>query len=147
MYFQVLVATKRKKTLGYLIGTAAMLVAFGVVLTLIIVLSGGDNGTAQPIESTERPTTPVVPVDPTTPTTTTTAAPTTEPVVTDPPPAPLDLEEIIDGVYSPPSFNATWSTGMFVETLVIIRLRSHMLCFTPKSANDFTCFAWNAQGT
>lgn len=109
---QVLVATKRKKTLGYLIGTVAMLVALGVVITLIIVLSGGDNGVAQPIVSTERPTTPVVPVDPTT-AAPTTAAPTTvtEPPTTEPPPAELELEEIIDGIYSPPSFNATWSSG------------------------------------
>ncbi|KAJ8726850.1 hypothetical protein PYW08_015247 [Mythimna loreyi] len=108
---QVLVATKRKKTLGYVIGTIAMLVALGVVITLIVVLSGGDNGTAQPIESTERPTTPLVPVDPTTAPTTLAPTTTTEPPVTEPPPAPLELEEIIEGIYSPPTFNASWSTG------------------------------------
>lgn len=109
---QVLVATKRKKTLGYVIGAVAMLVALGVVLTLIIVLSGGDNGTALPVEGTTRPTTPFVPIDETSTSSTTTAPTTTEAPVTEPQLPPLDLEEIIDGIYSPPSFNASWSTGM-----------------------------------
>lgn len=91
-----------------------MLVAVGVVITLVVVLSGNEGGgVAEPIVSTEGPTTPISPSTTTT-TSTSTEAPVapTEPPVTEPQPTPLELEEIIEGIYSPPSFNATWSTGL-----------------------------------
>nr|XP_049696840.1 venom dipeptidyl peptidase 4 isoform X1 [Helicoverpa armigera]XP_049696841.1 venom dipeptidyl peptidase 4 isoform X1 [Helicoverpa armigera]XP_049696842.1 venom dipeptidyl peptidase 4 isoform X1 [Helicoverpa armigera]XP_049696843.1 venom dipeptidyl peptidase 4 isoform X1 [Helicoverpa armigera] len=116
---QVLVATKRKKTLGYIIGTVAMLAVIGVVITLVVVLTGNEAGPVEPIVSTEGPTTPIEPSSSTTTSTTTTESPTsteaggttTESGVTEPPLTPLELEEIIEGIYSPPSFNASWSTG------------------------------------
>ncbi|XP_026746174.1 venom dipeptidyl peptidase 4-like isoform X1 [Trichoplusia ni] len=111
---QVLVATKRKKTLSYLIGFVAMVVAIAVVVTLVVVLSGNEGGEASPIEGPDAPTTYIPPP----PTQTTTAAATTEgdystseAPTTELPPSPLELQDIIDGLYSPPSFNASWASG------------------------------------
>lgn len=50
--FQVLVASKRKKTLTYAIGGVAMVAVIAVVVTLVVVLSGNEGGTAEPIVST-----------------------------------------------------------------------------------------------
>ncbi|CAD0244225.1 unnamed protein product [Spodoptera exigua] len=126
---QVLVATKRKKTIGYIVGTIAMLAVAGVVIALIIVLSPDSTSatpTPAPIVSTtdsgatgttEGPTSPLTPsTTPSTTTSTTTTSSTTTTTTTtteapDGPPGPLDLEEIIDGAFSPPSFNATWTSG------------------------------------
>ncbi|CAG9791830.1 unnamed protein product [Diatraea saccharalis] len=105
---QVLVASKRKKTLTYTIGGLAMVVVVAVVVTLVVVLSGNE-GDAQPIVSTTVvPTTPI----------STTAAPiiSTSTAPPEPTPAPeeedlLDLESIINGVFTPATFNGTWTSG------------------------------------
>ncbi|XP_013161751.1 PREDICTED: venom dipeptidyl peptidase 4-like isoform X1 [Papilio xuthus] len=129
---QVLVATKKKKTLTYIIGFIAMVAVIAVVITLVVVLSGNEAGPSEPIVSTtEGPTSPLdpstttttttttttPPVDPTTTTldpstTTTTTTTTTEGPITAPPDTlPIDLEDIINGVFAAPSFNGTWTTA------------------------------------
>ncbi|XP_026746181.1 venom dipeptidyl peptidase 4-like isoform X2 [Trichoplusia ni] len=91
-----------------------MVVAIAVVVTLVVVLSGNEGGEASPIEGPDAPTTYIPPP----PTQTTTAAATTEgdystseAPTTELPPSPLELQDIIDGLYSPPSFNASWASG------------------------------------
>ncbi|XP_075972694.1 venom dipeptidyl peptidase 4-like isoform X2 [Anticarsia gemmatalis] len=88
-----------------------MVAIIGVVIALVVVLTGDDASAEDLVSTTEGPTPPT-----TLPTTITAVPPTadpgtTEPPITDPPPAPLDLDEIIEGVFSPPSFNASWSSG------------------------------------
>lgn len=93
-----------------------MVIVVGVVIALVVVLSGNEGGTAEPIvtPSTEGPTTVItIPTEPTT-TSPPTAAPTTteDPVVEPPAPdEPIALEDIINGVFAPSSFNGTWTTG------------------------------------
>lgn len=112
-----------------------MLVAIGVVVTLVVVLSGNEGGAiAEPIVSTtEGPTTPistspssVAPPSPDPPPTDPGVTPTPDPegtTVTEEPPAPnegpLQLEEIINGNFAPISFNATWTTGNLSFIVVI----------------------------
>ncbi|XP_028157374.1 venom dipeptidyl peptidase 4-like isoform X2 [Ostrinia furnacalis] len=125
---QVLVASKRKKTLTYVIGGVAMVVVIGVVIALVVVLSGNEGGTAEAIVSTtqgpttvstvstiatETPSTestPIVnpPTSTTTTTTTTTEAPTTTP---EPEEDLLDLPSIINGAFTPAGFSAVWTSG------------------------------------
>ncbi|CAH0629038.1 unnamed protein product [Chrysodeixis includens] len=109
---QVLVATKSKKT-SYIIGFIAMLVAIAVVVTLVVVLSGNEGGSASPIEGPDSPTTyiPPPPTETTTAATTQADLTTSEAPVTELPPSQLELQDIIDGLYAPPSFNASWSSG------------------------------------
>lgn len=97
-----------------------MVVAIAVVVTLVVVLSGNEGGEASPIEGPDAPTTYIPPP----PTQTTTAAATTEgdystseAPTTELPPTPLELQDIIDGLYSPPSFNASWASGMLIDYL------------------------------
>ncbi|XP_049865198.1 venom dipeptidyl peptidase 4-like [Pectinophora gossypiella] len=115
---QVLVATKRKKSLVYVIGGIAMVVAIGVVIALVVLLSGNEGGSAEDlINTTEGPTPIVDPSTATTITTTTTLAPETPetPPTTTEPPEPEDdsipLEDIINGVFALPSFSGTWTGG------------------------------------
>ncbi|XP_023945093.2 venom dipeptidyl peptidase 4 [Bicyclus anynana] len=110
---QVLVATKKSKKAVYAVGFVAMLVAIGVVITLVVVLTGNEGDAAPPIVTTEGPTfpttTPTIPTtttSTTTPTTTTTEAPTTLP-----PPPEIELEDVINGEYSASTFNGTWISG------------------------------------
>ncbi|XP_028028564.1 venom dipeptidyl peptidase 4-like isoform X1 [Bombyx mandarina] len=112
---QVLVASKRKKNITYGIGFGVMVLIIAVVVTVVVLLADNDGGVADPIITTEGPTSPITT---TTTTTTTLAPPTTSPPVptttdapTDPPQEPLDLESIINGLYSANSFNASWSSG------------------------------------
>ncbi|XP_073962425.1 venom dipeptidyl peptidase 4-like [Choristoneura fumiferana] len=114
---QVLVATAKKKKLTYIIGFVAMVAVIAVVVTLVVVLSGNEGGESSPIVSTDAPTTvvttqaPIIPtVDPTTPAPT---VPTTEPPGPgpEPGPIPIDLEDVISGVFAAPSFNGTWTSG------------------------------------
>ncbi|XP_069355434.1 venom dipeptidyl peptidase 4-like [Maniola hyperantus] len=110
---QVLVARKKSRKTRYAIGFVAMLVAIGVVIALVVVLSGNEGGasppTPQPIITTEGPIFPttISTTPPTTTTSTTTEAPTTLP----PPPPEIELEDIINGEFSPPFFNGTWVSG------------------------------------
>lgn len=108
---QVLVATKKTKTLTYVLGFIGMVAVIAVVVTLVVVFTGNDSE-AEAIISTEGPTTPISTTT-TASTTTTTQIPTTitEPPITELPPANLDLEDIINGVFSPAAFNATWALG------------------------------------
>ncbi|CAB3256705.1 unnamed protein product [Arctia plantaginis] len=103
---QVLVATKRKKTLTYAIGIAAMLAIIAVIVTLVVVLTGGDSAAVDPIITTEGPTSPDIPTSEAQTTSPIAVETTTEAVL-----SPIDLEEIIEGAFATPSFNATWASG------------------------------------
>ncbi|XP_072941635.1 venom dipeptidyl peptidase 4 [Epargyreus clarus] len=109
---QVLVATKRKKTLTYVIGAIAMVIIIAVVVTLSVVLTGGEADSI--ITTTEGPTSPVPPSSTTTTTTTTTTTPEpttpTEPPTLPPGPDQIELEDIINGVFAASSFNGTWTS-------------------------------------
>lgn len=91
-----------------------MLVAAAVVVTLVVVLSGNEGGEASPIEGPDAPTTyiPPPPTEATTISTTEGLLPTTEGPSTELPPSQLELQDVIDGLYSAPIFNASWSSGM-----------------------------------
>ncbi|CAH2242876.1 jg26500 [Pararge aegeria aegeria] len=108
---QILVATKKSKKTTYAIGFVAMLVAIGVVITLVVVLSGNEGAESEPILTTEGPTFPTTIPTTTTSTTTTTTTTTTEAPTTQPPLPEIELEDIINGEYSSPSFNGTWTSG------------------------------------
>ncbi|CAH0717358.1 unnamed protein product, partial [Brenthis ino] len=112
---QGLVAAKKTKRVTYAVGAVAMLAAIGVIITLAVVLTGNDGGSAEPIIApTEGPTIPTTvvtpptistPVEPpVTTTTSTTQAPTTEPD------DEIGLEEIVLGAYAAQPFNGTWVT-------------------------------------
>ncbi|XP_039746019.1 venom dipeptidyl peptidase 4-like isoform X2 [Pararge aegeria] len=88
-----------------------MLVAIGVVITLVVVLSGNEGAESEPILTTEGPTFPTTIPTTTTSTTTTTTTTTTEAPTTQPPLPEIELEDIINGEYSSPSFNGTWTSG------------------------------------
>lgn len=106
---QVLVNTKRNSTLKYVIGGVVMLAVIGVVIALVVVFTGGEDSVPDPTVTTESPTTPIS-TSTAAPTTTDTTT-TTEPPTTIEQFAPIDLDDIIDGAFSPPSFNATWTSG------------------------------------
>nr|XP_026491309.1 venom dipeptidyl peptidase 4-like isoform X1 [Vanessa tameamea]XP_026491310.1 venom dipeptidyl peptidase 4-like isoform X1 [Vanessa tameamea] len=108
---QVLVASKKSKRVTYGIGFVAMLVAIGVVITLVVLLTGNDAGSADPIISTtEGPTFPTtIPVPSTTTTTTTTT--TTEAPPSTPGLGEINLEDVINGEFASPIFNGTWTSN------------------------------------
>lgn len=96
-----------------------MLAVIGGVVALVVVLSGNEGGDADDITTTDGPTpvttpptTTMSPPDPdTTPSTTTTVEPPTDPPPTD----SIDLEDVINGVFAPTSFNGTWVSGKLLS--------------------------------
>ncbi|KAL0839372.1 hypothetical protein ABMA28_016105 [Loxostege sticticalis] len=155
---QVLVASKRKKTLTYVIGGVAMVAVIGAVIALVVVLSGNEGGNAeaivsptqvpstisttpsQPTEPTQSTaSTPIVPPPTSTTTTTTTVAPPTDP--TAPPESEeLDLESIINGAFAPAAFNATWTSG----NQALFRNSNGDLVLYDVDGNDFTTLITNS---
>lgn len=106
---QVLVFTKRNKRLTFVLAIVAMVAIIGVVVALVVVFSGDKGGDAEPIISTTA-STPTIETTTEIPDSSSTVSTTT--TSTEPPGGPeLDLESIIGEAFSPPSFDATWSTG------------------------------------
>ncbi|XP_026313820.1 venom dipeptidyl peptidase 4-like [Hyposmocoma kahamanoa] len=110
---QILVTTKKSNKLKYTIGFIAMLAVIGAVVALVVVLSGNEGGDADEQTTTDGPTPVTTPSTTTLSTTssTTSSTTTTELPVTDPPTDLIDLEDVINGVFAPTSFNGTWISG------------------------------------
>lgn len=101
-----------------------MLALIGAAITLVVVFSGNEGGVAEAIVSTTEGTTTVLPPSPTQPDVTTASPPTTTTLSPETTPSPdqtpLSLEEIISGVFSPTSFNASWTSGIFDDAIHVI---------------------------
>lgn len=112
---QVLVASAKKKKVTYIVGFVVMAAVIAVVVTLVVVLSGNEGGSLPVTTQSPSTVTPQTTIAPTVqpPTVAPTEAPTPEPE-TEPPETdgqPIELEDVINGVFSSPSFNGSWTSG------------------------------------
>ncbi|XP_045459400.1 venom dipeptidyl peptidase 4-like [Melitaea cinxia] len=108
---QVLVARKKSRRVTYGIAFVAMLVTIGIVITLAVVLTGDDSSAEQIISTTQGPTIPTPTLIPPSSTTTTTTTTTTTEAPTSPSPGEINLDDIINGEFSSPIFNGTWTSN------------------------------------
>ncbi|GBP03075.1 Prolyl endopeptidase FAP [Eumeta japonica] len=114
---QELIAAKRKKRRNMIIGGIILLVVIAVTIALIVIFSASDPQPEAEAETgtTEGPTLPttttLAPTEDTTTTPTTMTTVTTMSPSPEPDPILIDLESIINGVFSAPSFNGSWVSG------------------------------------
>lgn len=111
---QVLVARKKSRRVTYGIAFVAMLVTIGIVITLVVVLTGDDSSAEQIISTTQGPTIPTPTLIPPSSTTTTTTTTTTTETPTTPSPGEINLDDIVNGEFSSPIFNGTWTSSKIV---------------------------------